>query len=238
MPETNTMSGKVILIPIALAEDGYDALPASIATTINACQVFFAENTRTARRAFKKIDKSFDIDARIWHETGQAEEEKIEAFKAHLKENKTIGIVSESGCPGIADPGQKLVAVAHEMKAQVKPFSGPSSILLALMASGMNGQHFTFNGYLPIQTGDREKMIKTLEKKAVNENCTQLFIETPYRNNQMLQSLQQVLQDNTKLCIAYHLTSADEWVMTKKIGEWKKNNISLPKEPAIFIIGN
>jgi 16S rRNA (cytidine1402-2'-O)-methyltransferase len=106
------------------------------------------------------------------------------------------------------------------------------------MASGMNGQHFTFNGYLPIQTGEREKMIKTLEKKAVNENCTQLFIETPYRNNQMLQSLQQVLHDNTKLCIAYHLTSLDEWVMTKKISEWKKNSISLPKEPAIFIIGS
>jgi len=237
LPEAYTMSGKLILIPIALAEDGYDALPASIAIAINACQVFFAENTRTARRAFKKIDKSFDIDARIWHETGQAEEEKIEALKAHLRENKTIGIVSESGCPGIADPGQKLVAVAHEMGALVKPLSGPSSILLALMASGMNGQHFTFNGYLPINPSEREKKIKALEKKAISENCTQLFIETPYRNNQMLQSLLQTLNENTKLCVAYHLTSADEWVITKTIGAWKKSKTELPKEPAMFIIG-
>ncbi len=231
------MKGTVLLIPIALAEDGYDAIPASVSAAINACDVFFAENTRTARRAFKKMDRSFNIDARTWHETGQAEVEKIESFKLHLKENKTIGIVSESGCPGIADPGQKLVAVAHEMGALVKPLSGPSSILLALMASGMNGQHFTFNGYLPIHPSEREKKIKALEKKAVTENCTQLFIETPYRNNQMLQSLLQTLHENTRLCIAYHLTSAEEWVITKTIAAWKKSNVELPKEPAMFIIG-
>lgn len=231
------MKGSVLLIPIALAEEGYDALPAAVSAAINACEVFFVENTRTARRAFKKIDTSFNIDARTWYETGQAEGEQIEAFKAELKENKTIGIVSESGCPGIADPGQRLVAVAHEMGAVVKPISGPSSILLSLMASGMNGQYFTFNGYLPINPAEREKKIKTLEKKALNENCTQLFIETPYRNNQMLQSLLQGLNDNTKLCVAYHLTSAEEWVMTKTIFDWKKTNVELPKEPAMFIIG-
>lgn len=232
------MKGTVLLIPIALAEDGYDAVPASVSAAINSCEVFFAENTRTARRAFKKIDKSFNIDARTWHETGQAEAAHVEAFKNCLKENKTIGIVSESGCPGIADPGQHLVAVAHEMGACVKPLSGPSSILLALMASGMNGQHFTFNGYLPINPSEREKKIKALEKKALNENCTQLFIETPYRNNQLLQSLLNVLNDNTKLCVAFHLTAVDEWVMTKTVGVWKKTENGLPKEPAMFLIGN
>lgn len=232
------MKGTVLLIPIALAEDGYDAVPASVSAAINSCEVFFAENTRTARRAFKKIDKSFDIDARTWHETGQAEATQVEAFKTCLKENKTIGIVSESGCPGIADPGQYLVAVAHEMGARVKPLSGPSSILLALMASGMNGQHFTFNGYLPINPSEREKKIKALEKKALNENCTQLFIETPYRNNQLLQSFLNVLNDNTKLCVAFHLTAVDEWVITKTVGIWKKTETGLPKEPAMFLIGN
>jgi len=232
------MIGNVYLIPIALSEDGYHTLPAYIAEKINACDVFFAENIRTARRAFKKIDKQFDIDKREWHEIDAKELASVDAFKSCLIQQKNIGIVSESGCPGIADPGQKLVGVAQEMGATVNPISGPSSILLSLMASGLNGQSFTFNGYLPIESIDREKKIKELEKKAITDNCTQLFIETPYRNNVMLASIIKVCHPDTKLCIAYNLTSSTEWVKTKKISDWKEKTPSLPKEPAIFLIGS
>lgn len=231
------MIGNVYLIPIALSEDGYDTLPAYIAEKINACDVFFAENIRTARRAFKKIDKQFNIDSKEWHEIESKEIASVDAFKSCLIQQKSIGIVSESGCPGIADPGQKLVAVAQEMGATVNPICGPSSILLSLMASGLNGQSFTFNGYIPIESTDREKKIKDLEKKAINENCTQLFIETPYRNNAMLASILKVCHPDTKLCIAYNLTSSMEWVKTKKVSAWKTSPILLPKEPAIFLIG-
>ena len=232
------MIGTVYLIPIALSEDGYNTLPAYIAEKINACDVFFAENIRTARRAFKKIDKQFDIDKRDWYEIDAKEAASVAAFRQCLNNHKTIGIVSESGCPGIADPGQQLVAVAQEMGATVNPLSCPSSILLSLMASGLNGQSFTFNGYIPIESVDREKKIKELEKKAIVEKCTQLFIETPYRNNVMLASILKVCHPDTKLCIAYNLTSATEWVKTKKISAWKENTPSLPKEPAIFLLGS
>ena len=231
------MNGTVYLIPIALSDDGYHTLPLYIAEKINACDVFFAENIRTARRAFKKIDKQFDIDSREWHEIDAKELASVAAFKDCLIQQKNIGIVSESGCPGIADPGQQLVAVAQEMGAVVNPLSGPSSILLSLMASGLNGQSFTFNGYIPIDSAEREKKIKDLEKKAINENCTQLFIETPYRNNVMLASILKVCHPDTLLCIAYNLTSSSEWVKTKKISAWKKDTPNIPKEPAIFLLG-
>lgn len=227
----------VYLIPIAISEDGFHTLPAYIAETINNCEVFFAEDLRTARRAFRKIDRTFDIDSKTWHEIGQLEAEKETLFKEAIQAGKTIGIVSESGCPGIADPGQYLVALAHEAEATVKPLSGPSSLLLALMASGLNGQHFRFNGYLPITQGERERKIRELEKIVINENCTQLFIETPYRNQQMFDSLLQALQPETKIGVAFHLTAVDEWVKTQTVAAWKKKPAILPKSPAIFMIG-
>lgn len=231
------MSSTIYLIPIPLAEEGDHALPAQTTAVINSCDVFFAENLRTARRAFRKMDRQFDIDAKEWHETGKAEEEKTGAFIRCIREGKTIGIVSESGCPGIADPGQQLIAAAHREKAKIVPLTGPNSMLLALMASGMNGQHFTFNGYLPIPTQEREKKIKELEKKACHENCTQLFIETPYRNNQLLQAIVNACQPLTRLCVAVDLTSTREWISTMTIADWKKSTIELPKSPAIFILG-
>lgn len=232
------MAAIVYLIPIALAEEGYDTLPAYLKEKINECNVFFAENIRTARRAFRKINNTFDIDSREWHETGSAEQEKIDTFVNCIREGKIIGIVSESGCPGIADPGQRLVAAAHQQNILVKPLSGPSSVFLALMASGMNGQQFSFNGYLPIDSSERIKKIKELEKKVQQENYTQIFIETPYRNTQLFNSLVSTCQPHLKLCIAYNLTAEDEWVRTRSIAEWKKENPSLPKSPAIFLIGN
>lgn len=230
--------GEVSLIPIGLAEDGFDHLPILVKDRMNTCEVFFAENSRTARRAFKKIDKAFDIDARTWFEIGNKEEIHAKEFIQLLQSGKHIGIVSESGCPGIADPGQQLVAAAQKGGFKINPITGPNSILLALMASGLNGQHFEFVGYLPITPIERDKKIRTLEKRAVTELSTIIFIETPYRNNQLFQSLVNILHPDTKLCIAFHLTSSEEWVKTKTVSTWKKESVELLKQPAIFLIGN
>ena len=231
------MKGTVYLIPIAIADDGYDAIPYYIKEKINQCEVFFAENIRTARRAFKKIDPQFDIDSRTWVEIGNNEEDFIALFTEYNQAEKIIGIVSESGCPGIADPGQKLVAYAQEQDAQIMPLSGPNSILLTLMASGMNGQGFSFNGYLPVEKTEREKKIKEFEKKSLTENHSQIFIETPYRNNQLLDSFLSCCRNETRICIGLNITSKNEWIKTMTVAEWKKNIPSLPKEPAIFILG-
>lgn len=230
--------GEVSLIPIGLAEDGFDHLPVLVKVKMNQCEVFFAENIRTARRAFKKIDKTFDIDSRIWFEIGNKEEVHAKEFILLLQSGKHIGIVSESGCPGIADPGQQLIAIAQKERFKINPITGPNSILLALMASGLNGQHFEFVGYLPIAPVERDKKIKALEKKSISENSTIIFIETPYRNNQLFQSLINILHPDTKLCIAFHLTSSEEWIKTKNSSTWKKESIELPKQPAIFLIGS
>lgn len=231
------MSSTVYLIPIAIAEDGYDAVPAYISEKMELCEIFFVENLRTARRAFKRIHKSFDIDARTWHEIGQKESQYLPEFQKAIQQEKNIGIVSESGCPGIADPGQRLVEVAQQMGALVKPLSGPSSLLMALMASGMNGQSFSFNGYLPIEPRERELKIKEIEKKCILEQSSQMFIETPYRNNHMMASLLKVCQPTTRLCIAFHISSSTEWIKTKSIKEWKEHIPEIPKEPVIFILG-
>jgi 16S rRNA (cytidine1402-2'-O)-methyltransferase len=230
-------TARVVLIPIGIAEENSETVPTYILDYLNKCDVFFVEDLRTARRAFKKINKQFDIDSKTWYEIGKDEQEKLIDFKKALQEGKTIGIASESGCPGIADPGQLLIALAQKNNIPVKPLVGPSSILLTLMASGLNGQQFTFNGYLPIQQMDRAKKIKELEKKVLAENCTQLFIETPYRNNQLFQSLIQHLDDKTALCIGYYLTSNEEWIKTKSVGDWKKSNLDIPKQPTMFAIG-
>ncbi len=232
------MNAEVYLIPIPISEDGFHTIPGDVPVIINRCDVFFAEDLRTARRAFRKMDPQFNIDSKTWFEIKQEETVYEAEFKSAMADKKIIGIVSESGCPGIADPGQKLVAWAHEVGTIVKPVSGPSSLLLALMGSGLNGQQFAFNGYLPIAAADRAKKIRELEKKVITENCSQLFIETPYRNQQLFDSLLETLQPSIKLCVAFNLTSASEWVKTMTIGGWKKKPASLPKAPAIFIIGN
>lgn len=158
------------------------------------------------------------------------------AFRRMLKEEKNIGIISESGCPGIADPGQLLVDIAHRSGVTIKPLVGPSSILLALMASGMNGQQFHFTGYLPVDSTQRVKAIRDLEQESSTKKCTQIFIETPYRNNQLLETLVRTCNPATRLCIAVNLTAPDELIRTKSIAEWKKLLPDLHKRPAIFLI--
>lgn len=223
--------GIVYLIPSLLDEEGIDAIPVYIIDAVKACEVFFVENDRTARRYLKKLWKEIVIDSYEWYNA-----EAADRFKKTLKEGKTVGIISEAGCPGIADPGQPLVSIAHEMNAVIKPLVGPNSILLALMGSGMNGQQFQFCGYLPIENHPRAKKIKELEEESKRKNCTQVFIETPYRNNQLIDALLKTCKGTTRLCIAANLTSPKEFIQTKTIAGWKNCNPDLHKQPAIFCL--
>ena len=180
--------------------------------------------------------KEIVIDDFEWYSIHKAEPEQINSFRKKIKEGKNIAIISEAGCPCIADPGQILVHEAQQMNEIVKPLVGPNSILLALMASGLNGQHFSFIGYLPIGNVERIKKIKQLEEESSKIKCTQIFIETPYRNNKMLETILQVCNPATQLCIAAELTSPNEWIKTKTIADWKKEKTDLHKKPAIFLI--
>ncbi len=233
------MPGNVYLIPTVLHEDeqALQTIPAYIVDAVKNCNIFFVENERTARRYLKKIWREMVIDDYGWHAIHKAEEEVQQAFLSYLKQNKNIGIISEAGCPGIADPGQLLVAAAQSIGATIKPLVGPSSILLALMASGMNGQCFQFHGYLPIDTIDKKKKLKELENDSQKGNCTQIFIETPYRNNTLAQDALQTLQPQTKFCIAVDITAPTESIITKSIAAWKKDPLpNLHKRPAIFLL--
>ncbi len=225
----------VYLIPSLLEEEGSNVLPAYLKDAIKDCQVFFVENERTTRRYFKLLWKEMVIDDYEWWKVSDTFEVS-DTFRKKLKEGKNIGIVSEAGCPGVADPGQSLIAIAQEMGATVKPLVGPSSILLALMASGMNGQEFRFTGYLPIDNQLRIKSIKELETESAKRKSTQIFIETPYRNNQLLEALLKTCQPSTRLCIAVDLTGKNEWVKTKTIAEWQKLKTDIHKRPAIFLL--
>jgi 16S rRNA (cytidine1402-2'-O)-methyltransferase len=234
MNETNA---KVYLIPTVLAEDALKTIPTYIVDAIKDCTVFYVENERTSRRFFKSIYKEMIIDDMEWVTIHKAEHAVKQQFTKHLQLGKNIAIVSEAGCPGIADPGQILIAVAQEKNAIIKPLVGPSSILLSLMASGLNGQQFTFNGYLPIDNTERIKKIKELEAIVIKDTTTQIFIETPYRNNQLLESIVKNCAPTTLLCIAVDLTDTNELVQTKPISYWKTSTIDLHKKPCIFLLG-
>jgi 16S rRNA (cytidine1402-2'-O)-methyltransferase len=228
--------GIVYLIPSLLDEDGIETIPSYIITAVKNCQVFFVENERTARRYLKRLWKEMVIDNYEWFTIHKAEEQVQTVFKEKLKQGKNIGIISEAGCPGVADPGQLLISTAQEMNVQIKPLVGPSSILLALMASGMNGQRFQFIGYLPIENTQRIKTIKELEAESQKKSCTQIFIETPYRNNQLIEAIIQNCKPSTRLCIACDLTGKEEWIKTKTIADWKKEKVDIHKRPAIFLL--
>lgn len=176
------------------------------------------------------------IDNYEWFTIHKAEKEVEAAFIQKLNEGKNIGILSEAGCPGVADPGQLLIAAAQRMNITVKPVTGPNSILLALMASGMNGQQFQFVGYLPIDNHEKIKTIKELEAESKKKNCTQIFIETPYRNNQLIETLLKTCNPATGLCIAVDITGEKETIKTKSIAEWQKNKPDIHKRPAIFLL--
>lgn len=227
----------VYLIPSLLDDEAVETIPAYIIDAVKDCHTFFVENERTTRRHLKKIWKEIVIDNYEWYVFDIPSKARVsDTFKTKLREGKNIGIISEAGCPGIADPGQELIAIAQAMNAEVKPLVGPNSIILALMASGMNGQHFKFAGYLPIDQHERSKVIKELEAESKKIRCTQIFIETPYRNNQLIESLLKNCKPSTKLCIAADLTGKNEWIRTKSIAEWKKEKVDIHKRPAIFLL--
>ena len=227
---------QVYLIPAFLHETAIDTLPSYITDAVKACQVFFVENERSARRYLKSLWKEMVIDQYGWFVIHENEEKLKKEFREQLKKGKTIGIVSEAGCPGIADPGQSLVAIAQDMGVMVKPLVGPNSILLALMASGMNGQRFRFEGYLPIDHQERVKKIRELENESQKKNCTQIFIETPYRNNPLLIDIIKTCKPLTRLCIAVNITAEDEMIRTKSIDDWKKQIPDINKKPAIYLL--
>jgi 16S rRNA (cytidine1402-2'-O)-methyltransferase len=229
--------GKVLLLPMLLHEEGWEALPKDVAIWIQSCDAFFVENEKTTRRFFKKIWKEMVIDDYQWFPIHQVEAAQVDAFVQLLKSGKTIGLVSEAGCVGIADPGQILVGAAQKLGAIVKPYMGPSSILLSLMASGFNGQGFTFNGYLPIDAAERKKKILQLEQIVHSNGVAQLFIETPYRNNQLLEAILQTCHPNTQLCIGVDITGPTESIKTATLQYWKNNKPELHKRLAIFILG-
>jgi 16S rRNA (cytidine1402-2'-O)-methyltransferase len=226
----------VYLIPSVIDETAIDTIPLYIIDAVKNCTVIFAENERTARRFFKSIYKEIVIDDYEWFTIHNAEKEVLHAFKQKIKEGKNIAIISEAGCPGIADPGQLLIAEAQQMNAIVKPLVGPSSILLALMASGMNGQQFEFTGYLPIENTERIKRIKELELSSEKNNSTKIFIETPYRNNQLIETVLKTCKPTTRFCIAAELTSATENIKTKTVAEWKNEKTDFHKKPVIFLL--
>jgi 16S rRNA (cytidine1402-2'-O)-methyltransferase len=226
----------IYLIPSFLDEEGMDALPAYLLPAIQAAEVFFVENERSARRFLKKLWKEVDIDRYPWFAIHKAEETLVQEFLRQIKLGKQIAILSEAGCPGIADPGQILVAAAQEAGALIKPLVGPSSLLLALMASGMNGQHFQFHGYLPIDGTERSRRIKEIELLSRNEGSAQLFIETPYRNQSLLDSLMKNCAGSTRLCVAVNLTGKKESIQTKTIEIWRKAIPEINRQPTIFIL--
>jgi len=230
------MTGSVFLIPTVLHEDAAETVPVYVLDSVKQCQAFFVENERTTRRYLKSIWREMVIDDYEWFTIHKAEAQVQQQFISLLNHGKNIGIISEAGCPGIADPGQLLVEAAQKINATVKPLVGPNSILLALMASGMNGQQFQFVGYLPIDNAARRDRIKELENESAGKKCTQIFIETPFRNNQVIKELLQTCKPDTKLCIAVDITSPAEYIKTKTVAEWRKDTLDFHKRLGIFLL--
>ena len=226
------------LIPTSLGDCSFDRiLPAHNTEIVNNLKHFIVEDVRTARRFLKKTNQAIDIDSLTFFILNQhTSPEELSGFLRPMFDGNDMGVLSEAGCPAIADPGADVVAIAQKNNFTVVPLVGPSSILLSLMASGFNGQSFAFVGYLPIQPGERSKALKKLESRVYSENQTQIFIETPYRNMKMLEEILQTCQPNTRLCIAVDITLETEFIKTKAVKDWKTNLPDLSKRPCIFLI--
>ncbi len=232
------MQGNIYLLPVTLGDTPIEnVLPEKNRQQMNQINYYVVENVRSARRFLSSAGIERPIRELIFFELNKhTPEGKIPEFIKPVFEGEHLGIISEAGCPGIADPGTEIVKLAHENNIKVIPLSGPSSILMALMASGLNGQSFAFNGYLPIDSAKRNKEIKKLENRSKSEKQSQIFMETPYRNNQLLKNLVQVCQPCTYLCIAADISLKTEYIKTQQISEWKQEIPDLHKRPAIFIL--
>ncbi|PNQ72703.1 SAM-dependent methyltransferase [Hanstruepera neustonica] len=230
--------GKLYLIPTTLG-DNYplEVLPITVKNTIEKLDTFIVENEKSARRFIKKITPSKkQSELKLYVLNKHTDPSELPTFIESCLKGLDIGLLSEAGCPAIADPGADIVGLAHKENIQVIPLVGPSSIIMALMASGMNGQSFAFNGYLPIDKNARKSELLRLEKLSQQQNQSQLFIETPYRNNAMLEDICKTLNDNTLVCVACDITLPTEYIKTKTVRNWKKNSADLHKRPALFII--
>lgn len=230
---------KLYLIPTTLGDTTIErVLPPDLTELISSVTVFIVENIRTARRFLKKVNPAIVIDDLTFFELNQhADKKDISRFLEPIQNGQDIGVISEAGCPAVADPGADVVKIAHIRNIQVVPLVGPSSILMALMASGMSGQNFAFNGYLPIKNPEKAQQIKMLEKRMQTEGQTQIFIEAPYRNAQLLGDLLQNCDPQTMLCIAVDITLDTEFIRSKPVSFWKTNLPDIQKRPAIFMIG-
>ena len=233
------MLSALYLIPVTLGETSIEqVLPPHNHEVIMGIRHFVVENIRSARRFLRQTDKAFPIDDCTFFEMGKhADEKQFSQYLQPLREGKPVGVISEAGCPAVADPGADIVRIAQREGLRVVPLVGPNSMIMAVMSSGLGGQSFAFNGYLPVDASDRAKRLKALESRAWTEGQTQLFIETPYRNEKMFQALLSTLRPQTRLCIAAGITTADEYIRTLPISEWKKTKLpDLSKIPAIFLI--
>lgn len=232
------MPGKLYLIPNTLgsSETGH-IIPADVAQMAVKLRHFIVEDLRSARRYLRMLDRQMDIDgSQFLMLNKRTTPAQMSEYLKPLKAGQDVGIISEAGCPGVADPGADVVKMAHEAGIQVVPMVGPSSILLAMMASGMNGQSFAFVGYIPIKKEERLKTIRHLENRSRTEHQSQIFIETPFRNNHLAEDILAACNPKTRLCIAYNLTLPDEYVVTKTVASWKGKLPDLHKKPAIFIV--
>lgn len=232
------MTPSIYLIPVTLGDSNLTrVLPDYNKEIISSLSYFIVEDIRSARRFLKKTDNSIVPDELTFFVLNKhTTPEELFAFLRPLEEGHSIGIISEAGCPGIADPGADIVAIAHQKNIPVVPLVGPSSILLALMASGFNGQRFAFHGYLPIDPVQRIKYLKKIEQNIYSDDQTQLFIETPYRNDKILGDILKTCKPETKLCIAADITLNSEYIKTKSIREWKNGIPNLTKRPCIFVL--
>ena len=226
------------LIPVLLGDTSVErVLPAYNKEIVLGIRHFIVEDVRSARRFLKKVDKDFDIDRSQFYPLNKhTSPEEISGYLKPLEEGHSMGVISEAGCPAVADPGADVVALAQRKNLQVVPLVGPSSIILSVMGAGFNGQSFAFNGYLPIEAPERAKKLKLLEQRAYTEHQTQLFIETPYRNNKMVEDILANCRPQTRLCIAANITCEDEYIVTRTLKEWRGHVPDLSKQPCIFLI--
>lgn len=233
-----TLRGKLYLIPTTLGEmNPHDVLPQTVKRAIDFIDDYIVENEKTARKFIKSIHpEKIQSSLRLTPLNKRTEAAEYNAMITPCLNGINVGLMSEAGCPGVADPGAVIVKLAHENGIQVIPLVGPSSILLAMMGSGMNGQSFAFNGYLPIEKGEKKAALKNFENLSNSKNQSQIFIETPYRNNKLLEDLLQALQPSTHLCIATDITLPTEYIRTLRVADWKKTKVDLHNRPTIFII--
>jgi 16S rRNA (cytidine1402-2'-O)-methyltransferase len=232
------METALYLLPVTLGETEIETvLPPYNREVIMQIKHFIVEDVRSARRFLKKVERSIDIDTLQFYPLNKhTSPEEISGYLQPLLEGHSMGVISEAGCPAVADPGADVVAIAQRKGLKVVPLVGPSSIILSVMGSGFNGQSFAFHGYLPIENGERVKTLKLLEQRVYAEHQTQLFIETPYRNGKMVEEILRTCKPQTKLCIAANLTCADEYIRTRTVKEWKGKVPDLSKIPCIFLL--